>query len=99
MMLKIARLGSKSSIRTPWVIFSDILNVYYDTIKAEKFTEMTKDSVDENYPFDYCAVIGEPKGVVTVEATRKNGTILYIAFNTVGYLLNDEGKTIEKLNI
>ena len=98
MMLKIARRENKEDVTTPWVIFSDILNAYWVTIKGEKFKEMTKDS-NEEYPFDYTVVFGDPKKVTTVEATRKNGTNLYVAFNSIGYLLNDEGKTIERLNL
>lgn len=100
MMLKIARKEYKSCITTPWVIFSDILNVYYVTITGEKYIEMTKDfdgKTSGEYPFDYTAVVGDPKKVVTVEATRKNGANLHVAFNTTGYLLNDEGKTIERI--
>ena len=35
--------------------------------------------------------------ILGIEITRKNGNGLYIAFDTVGYLLNDEGKTIERI--
>lgn len=103
MMLKIAKREEKGSITPAWIIFSDILNAYWVTITGEKFKEMSKDSNapesvrEEDYPFDYTVVIGDPKKVITVEATRKNGTNLYVAFNTIGYLLNDEGKTIERL--
>ena len=102
MMIKIARREEKSSITQAWVIFSDILNAYWVTITGEKFKIMSisnaPESVrEEEYPFDYAVVVGDPKSVTTVEATRKNGTNLYVAFNTVGYLLNDAGKTIERL--
>lgn len=105
MMLKIARRENKEDVTTPWAIFSDILNAYWVTISGEAFKEMTKDSNapesvrKEEYPFDYTVVFGDPKKVTTVEATRKNGTNLYVAFNSIGYLLNDEGKTIERLNL
>lgn len=97
MMLKIQRPDSKSHTRTPWVIFGDVLDVYYHSVSGEEFKKIIKASNEDEFPFDYNAINGEPRQVVIVEATRKKGTQLHVAFNTCGYLLNDEGKTIETL--
>lgn len=102
MILKVQRPDFKSHVTTPWAIFSDILNVYYVAINSKHYKDITKGFDGNNrdpYPFDYSAIVGDnPDRIVTVEATRKNGSLLTVAFNTVGYLLNDEGKTIEKIN-
>ncbi|KKM65726.1 hypothetical protein LCGC14_1488430 [marine sediment metagenome] len=100
MIIKILRAGNKGDLTQRWAIFSDVLNAYYVTVTGEKFSSIIEGG-HEDYLFDYTAFNGDCmklKKVTTVEVTRRNGTNLNIAFNTVGYLLNDEGKTIEKIN-
>ncbi len=98
MILKIQRIGSNEDKSVSWAMFSDILNVYYVTITGEKFKDSirTHKKLKYNYPFDYTQVFTDSKRVVIAEATRKNGSMLHLAFND-GYLLNDNGKTIERL--
>ncbi len=101
MILKIQRSDNKRHVTTPWAIFSDLLNIYYVVISGGEYRKMIErfdgNTIGE-YPFDYSAIQGNPDRVMTVEATKKNGDSLYFAFNTTGYLLNDNGKTIETLN-
>jgi len=99
MILKILNAENKNGweLTGRWTLISEVLNATYVIVTGEKYKSIVKNS-GKDYPFDYTTLQGEPTRVALVDITRKNGTLLYVAFNTIGYLLNDEGKTIEKIS-
>ena len=79
-----------------WTIFSNILNVYHHLITEEAYLELCRE--DDIHPFDYQVVEDNTKSVRVIHCTRKNGSSLTIALgNRTAYLLNEDGKTIEKI--
>ena len=78
-----------------WVLFTNILNVYHHLITKEHYLELCK---CDPYPFDFTEVDNEAKYVRIVDITRKDKTSLRLGLgNKTVYLLNDEGKTVEKI--
>ena len=101
MILKIERYEDRQS----WWIFDDIRKISISEPMFHSGAPTVPDGMDA-YIFDCkakcnCAVGGDPcvdcVGYYILICRLNSGEEYSIAFDTVAYLLNDNGKTIEKL--
>jgi len=103
MILKIERYGSNQQ----WWMFDNIRKVSMSTILFKKDLKMERYGMYDVTLFDTpksaCACEGEnencsqcEKYLVAICRLTDNSEIK-IAFDTIAYLLNDNGKTIEKI--
>ncbi len=99
MILKIMRYGEEE-----YCMFDNIRN-YSKAQFKQQFTKDFDDEVDSDNVFildyeDYLTKIGagqSERDVIRLKCRLSNGNEFIVLFDTVGYILNDNGKTIEKL--
>lgn len=102
MILKIRRF----TITDQWFIIGDIrsIDVSESYYKGVNYAFMDYDKIIDDVKSE-CGCSGEPdKGVcskckryILCTCKLNDGSDYYISFDTMAYLLNNEGKTIEKI--
>lgn len=104
MMLKIERYyGPAQEDPNCWWLLDDIRKVSHYRYKDQPFTEMFSD-VDADITLldyeHYVKVMEHSRSlrdVIKLVCRKTGGDEFIVLFDTTGYILNDSGKTIEKL--